>query len=70
MARIGTGIMIILFWTGLASSQAGASSDHVSPPVRSAAVAMEAAPDVIDLWLADVAACEAGVQDRCAPVLL
>ena len=67
MARVGTGIMVILFWTGLANGPAGASSEPETPPMTVAA--METAPDVVDLWLADVAACEAGVEHRCTPIL-
>lgn len=71
MARLGMGIMVILFWTGLANGPADASGARDGR--ASASVARSSSPEAddafIDRWLADVAACEAGEQYRCAPVL-
>ena len=69
MARLGMGIMVLLFWTGLANGPADASGARDVPATVPVALSTEADAAFIDRWLADVAACEGGEQDRCAPVL-
>lgn len=77
MARLGTGIMVVLFWTGLALGPVGASGDRdaqastVAADTTAVDVSSETQIQVefVDRWLADVAACEAGRQTRCAPIL-
>lgn len=68
MARIATGIMVILFWTGLANGPAGAAQGQ-EDQLRLTAIVAQAEAQAVDRWLMDVAACEAGDVSRCAPVL-
>lgn len=69
MARLGMATMVLLFWTGLANGPADASGARSAQATAPVAQSPEAHAAFMDRWLADVAACEAGEQRRCAPVL-
>ena len=68
MTRIATVLMIILFWTGLADGPAG-EAHGLEDPSQGEALIAQAEAQVVDRWLLEVAACEAGHSSKCAPVL-